>query len=149
MQDIKLTQDENGRFDISVEDGDIAGVEGMDTSLYVSLFTDARAPENLVIRPEHRRGWPGNLANNVQGRQLGSLLWLVDQSRLTQDTLNKSIDYARKGLAWYVEDGVLLEVIVDGIIVPRFGIQLEITTVALNGSTETQYFKLWEVTGAN
>lgn len=148
MQDIKLTQDANGNYDISIANGDIEAVEGFDTSLLVSLFSDARAPQYLVSIPENQRGWICNTINE-NGRELGGLLWMVDQRKLTQDTLNDAIDYVRKSLNWYIEDGLLTDIQVSGNIVPRYGIQIEIIIVAENGVTETRYYNLWEVTGAD
>lgn len=146
MQDIKVTLN-NGRFDISFENGDIVAEDGFDTAIYVSLFTDARAPENLVAIPEKRRGWIGNTASPVEGRDLGGLLWLVDQRRLTQKTLNATVDYARKALNWFVDDGLLSRIDVTGVIIPKEGVRLGVTMTALNGKTETRYFDIWKLTG--
>lgn len=149
MIDIFLEQDENGAFDFSIENGDIQRTDGLETAIWVSLFTDARATEAQVLIPEYRRGWPGNALSSVPGRQLGGYLWLVDQRRLTQSTLNDAIDYARGALDWFLVDNIARSVIVDGEIVPRSGIQLSITITSYLGVTKTYYVNLWEVTGAN
>ena len=145
-RDIKLFQ-ENGFFDIGIENGDFIAEDGFDTAIWVSLFTDARADESQVVLPENRRGWMGNIGSPVEGRQLGGLLWLVEQRRLTQETLNEAIDYARKSLVWIIDDGIAQILKVNGEIVPRHGIQLEITITTVLGDTSTHYVKLWEVTG--
>jgi phage gp46-like protein len=142
--DIKLIQATNGRYDFSIADGDLEGVEGFDTALQVSLFTDTRAPEDKVPRPEDRRGWVGNTLTEIE---LGSLLWLVEQRRLTQGTLNEIIDYARKSLQWFIDDGIVKNVEVSGAIIPQSGIQLIIIITAPDGRTNTHYVPLWEVTG--
>lgn len=147
MSDLKLVQGPDGVFDLVIEDGNFVIEDGFDTSIFVSLLSDARAPEDKVVLPENRRGWQGNLVSPVEGRELGGLLWLTEQRRLTQDTLNETIDYARKSLNWFVEDGIATSVDVVGVIVPRSGITLIITITALNGQTETHYINLWEVTG--
>lgn len=149
MIDLKLTLDADGQFDLSIENGNLAKVSGFDTSLTVSLFTDARANDAQIYLPENRRGWVGNIVNDVQGRQLGGLLWLLDQRRLTQDTLNKSTDYAKKSLDWNIEDQLVDNITVTGEIIPRLGIQLKIDIQINKGKTETHFVKLWEVTGAN
>lgn len=148
MGDIRLLQGTDGRFDIVIENGDIANEDGFETAIYVSLFTDARAPESKVIRPENRRGWLGNIASPVEGRELGSLLWLAEQRRLNQGTLNEIIDYARQALAWFVEDEIAKSIEVSGEIVPRSGIALTINITATDGKTETYYVPLWEATGS-
>jgi phage gp46-like protein len=145
--DINLVRDDNGVYDFEILDGDTVGVEGFDTAIDVSLFTDSRAPADLVPKPEKRRGWMGNTESPVEDRELGGLLWIIDQARLTQDTLNASIDYANKALAWFTLDGIAKTVQVSGSIIPRQGIQLVIVITALDGVTTTHYRNLWEVTG--
>ena len=146
MQDMKVTIN-NGRFDISFENGDLAAEDGFDTAIIVSWFTDARAPENLVAIPEHRRGWLGDAASPVEGRSLGGLLWLIDQRRLTQKTENDTVDFGRKALNWFTDDGLLNRIDVDVERISKTGIRLGAIMTALNGKTETRYFNLWELTG--
>jgi len=147
MIDIKTVKASNGVFDIPIENGDLAGVEGFDTAIWVSLFTDARAPESIVKKPEDRRGWLGNLASPVEGRDLGGLLWLTDQRRLNQDALNEVVDYARQSLNWFVEDSIAKSIEVSGEIIPLQGIRLTIIIETPDGNTVTHYVPLWEVTG--
>lgn len=128
-------------------DGDLISEDGLDTALLVSLFTDARASASQVPTPELRRGWMGNTASLVNGRELGGLLWLLDQTKLTQLTLNEAISYARDALAWFTEDGLATKIEVDGDIVPQSGISLAITITTKKGTTETRFFNLWELTG--
>lgn len=147
MIDIKLTQDESGAYDLTIADGDFEGVDGFDTAINVSLFSDARAPQDRVSVPEKRRGWMGDLNSPVVGRLLGSLLWLLKQRRLTQDTLNDAVSFANDALNWFVQDGIAQNVTVTGAIVPRQGIALTIVITTLDGRTDTHYVPLWEVTG--
>lgn len=146
--DIAVIQDDKGRFDVAIENGDLKAVDGLDTALYVSLLTDARANDQQIPVPEYRRGWIGNIASPVEGRQLGSLMWLVDQRRLTQTTLNEVVDYARKSLQWMLEDDVCVNVEVTGSIVPTQGIRLNITMTSKEGITESRYVDLWKQTGS-
>ena len=147
MSDLKLVQGTDGVFDLVVESGNFVIEDGFDTSIWVSLLTDARAPDDKVVKPENRRGWMGDLVSPVEDRRLGSLLWLAEQRRLTQETLNETVDFARKAFNWFVDDGIANNVQVTGVIVPRSGIRLTITITALNGETETHHINLWEVTG--
>jgi phage gp46-like protein len=147
MSDIRLLQESDGTWDIVIEDGSIAAEEGFDTAIDVSLFTDARASDDKVEKPEHRRGWMGDIESPVPDRQFGSLLWLLNQRRLTQNTINEAITYARDALNWFVVDGIAKRVEVTGVIVPRSGITLTIIITAPDGQTETHYRDLWEVTG--
>lgn len=145
-KEIKL-EVENGSFDAVIEDGDFANEPGFDTSIWVSLFTDARADESQVVKAENRRGWLGNIVSEVEDRELGGLLWLIEQRRLNQDTLNEVLDYCRKSLSWIVEDNVALKIEVDGNIVPKRGMEVYITITSKSGVTSDHYIPLWEVTG--
>ena len=102
MTDIKATQNAIGEWTLGITDKDLTPEDGFDTAIAQVLFTDARAPGDTVPIPEKRRGWMGNLVSPVEGRQMGSLLWLVDQSKLTQDTLNTSVNYAQLALNIFV-----------------------------------------------
>ena len=146
--DILVQPDSEGVFDISLENGDLVGDDGFDTSLALSLLTDARADSSQVAVPEKRRGWVGDLVSPVENRSLGGLLWLVEQRRLTHDNLNTAVDLAQKSLQWMVDDGVLQDVSISGEIEVGLGISLTIITTYLDGKTESHYVKLWENTGA-
>lgn len=145
--DLKLTQNSNGVFDFTVVNKNFAKHSGMDTSLQVSLLTDARATAAQVASPEHRRGFLGDTVNRIAGRKLGSWIWLVNQRRLTQDTVNLIVDYAGKAFQWLIDDGLAVNVQVSGAIIPTLGIELKVVTTAIDGQTETRFFKLWELTG--
>ena len=147
-REIKLEM-ENGAFDIVIENGDFANEDGFETNIWVSLFTDARADESQVIVPENRRGWLGNLATEVPERQLGGYLWLAEQRRLNQDTLNEVIDYIRKSIEWMVTDELCLKIEVSGSIIPRTGIEANVVITAKDGITSDHYIELWRLTGAN
>lgn len=147
MIDVELTQDEYGRFDIDIENGDLAHEDGFETAIWVSLFTDARAPSSKVTLPEARRGWVGNTVSTVIGRDLGSLLWIAEQRRMNQDTVNEIVGYVQSALNWFVDDGLAARVEVSGEIVATYGIRLFIEITSPNGSTTNQYVNLWELTG--
>jgi len=147
MQDVKFTQDKYGRFDFDIVDGDLGGEDGYDTAIWISLFTDARADSSQVPIPEYRRGWLGNTVSIVPDRQLGGYLWLVDQRRLVQKTLNESKDYTKKALQPMVDDGICTEITVNGTIVPKTGIELNVNIISTIGVISTKNIKLWELTG--
>ena len=149
MSDVKFQQGTNGQFDIVIENGDLANESGFDTALFISLLTDGRAPESRVLRPEDRRGWIGDIKSPVDGRNIGGLLWLVEQRKLNQTTVNEAVDFAKKSLNWLLEDNIAKNIEVSGSIVPRSGISLDITTTAPSGETTTHYVRLWELTGVN
>lgn len=143
--DVLVDRDDRGLFDLTInDDGDFTSTQGFDTALVMSLGCERRADVSEVLRPELRRGWFGNELNS-DGFEIGSKLWLLDQARLTQNTLNSAIDYAKKGLQWLVDEGHLDNVRVDG----RFtnsGILLTINLERSNAITESLSYELWERT---
>lgn len=145
--DIKAVLNSENDYSLGIESGDFVPEDGFDTAIAMLLLTDARAEPSQVAVPERRRGWPGDLASPVANRTLGSWLWLVDQARLTADTLNRSINYAQLALNPLIEDNHAKSVVVTGEIVPRSGIALTIIITSVSGTTSTHYVKLWELTG--
>ena len=149
MTDIKATQNPSGEWTLGITDKDLTPEDGFDTAIAMTLFTDARAPDSAVAIPEKRRGTMLDLVSPVEGRLHGSLLWLVDQSKLTQDTLNTSVNYAQLSLQWFIDDQIATSILVTGEIVPRSGIRLTVVFTAQSGKVSTHYFNLWQQTGQN
>lgn len=105
-QDVKIEQGVNDIFDIPVINSDLATVDGVETAIGVSLFTDSRAPSGIVKDAFRRRGWSGNALTFQEGFELGSILWILDQTRLNQNTLNTGEDIVRKSLQYMIGDGI-------------------------------------------
>ena len=148
MLDVALIDDEKG-FDINIKDGDIESVENFKTAIQVSLFSDGRADSSQVFLPEARKGWIGDIVTPIDGQNFGSLLWLVQQERLTQSTLNKVVNFARLALQWLIDQEQASRIEVSGEIVPRSGICLRIVITSILGKTESHYVELWENTIAD
>ncbi|WP_299376043.1 phage GP46 family protein [uncultured Kiloniella sp.] len=102
--------------DLALSEGDLETDEGLQTAVVLSLFTDKRAPKNteLPAGETDRRGWWGDLLNENQGDQIGSLRWLYLREKQTTETLNKIIEADQQALDWLVEDGVARKVVVTG-----------------------------------
>jgi phage gp46-like protein len=124
--DIALAAQTDGGYDISLDsDGDIAKTGTLYTAILMSICTDKRADASEVSPPQYRRGWWGNLLNDVQGYEIGSKLWLLDQSRKTQDTLNRAQSYITDSLQWLIDDGYVSGVTVT-VTKAQTGIQADI-----------------------
>lgn len=92
------------------ERGFIALTSGLETPVFLSLFTDRRArPSDRV---EHPRGWWGDAHARVPGDQIGSLLWLLERSPLTTSALRRAQLYAAEALRWLKTDGLAKEIAV-------------------------------------
>jgi phage gp46-like protein len=110
MADIKL------RFDPDLLEGDflfsnndLEMDDGIGTAVLISLFTDRRANDDDELPDEQgsKRGWVGDLIDPVvTGDQIGSRLWLLERSKITQETLNLAEEYAQEALEWLIDDGV-------------------------------------------
>lgn len=115
MQDILIRPQESGLYDMVIDEDarDFESAGGFETAIPVSLFTDARAEESLVANPKNRRGWVGNISTLEDGFELGSLMWTLDQSRLTSDTLNTARVEARAAFDWMLRAGLVTQIQVE------------------------------------
>lgn len=137
----------DGVFDVSIDlaTGDFKLVDGFETALTMSLFCERRADESEVPTAELRRGWWGNEVG-PEGFEIGSKLWLLDQSRKLQKTLNDTIDFARDGTKWFIDDGHLVSIdITSGF---NNGLNLDLKLNRSNSATESFSYELWENTNA-
>jgi len=150
MIDIDVKSTDRGDFDIFIDPltGDLATTEGFDTSLKMSLFEERRADRTEVVPAENRRGWWAAELSDPQGFEIGSKLWLLDQARLNQETLNKAIDYTRTALQWLVDDLHLNEVRVTGEL-QKDTIILTIDLLRDGARTESFSFDIWQATGTS
>lgn len=127
---------EVGYFDIGVQDGDFVMDDGLESAVWLSLFTDARArEEDGVPEGEPRRGW---WAANV-----GSRLWTLLPARQTQETRLKAKGYCEEALQWLLDNSIASRVEVacewvrDGVL----GIRIEITKA---DGTVVRYEFTWD-----
>ena len=105
--DIKIIYDNDLAVgDFNFLNGDLEREEGFETSVLISLYTDARASEDdNVDDPNDLRGWVGDLLPSNDD-SIGSKLWLLDRSKATQENANKAKQYVQQALNWMIEDGV-------------------------------------------
>ena len=127
MTDLALAWDAD-RFagDLLLANGALATDDGMRTAILISLFTDARAADDAEL-PEagdDRRGWWGDALADGSGidagtardaNRIGSLLWLLARSKITDRVLQQAHQACYDALSWLLRDGVAaaLRVIVE------------------------------------
>jgi phage gp46-like protein len=148
MQDILIRANSDGLYDFVIEGNEFASAGGFETAIPVSLFTDARAPAALVSEPRYRRGWIGNLMTAATMRQLGSILWILDQSRITQERLNVARLAAQDAFQWMIDDGVALNVFVDVTQTASTGFMINIQ-ITDTSNVVSRYQTLWRATDAS
>ena len=139
--DVAMNTDK-GYYDISFENGDFKKLKGLDTAVFITLFTDARASATDMDQPERRRGWIGNLDNLVE---LGNKNWLYEQAKLINRTVNGLVDSTKQGFKWLTDLGYANIVTVKTI---RTATQLDadILIERPNGTVESRRVTLWENT---
>lgn len=109
--DLKLTFDDDlMEFDLSISDGDIDMDEGLESAVFISLFTDMRARIDDSFDNNDRRGWWGDQTLPVTGDQIGSRLWLLNRSKSTLENIRLAKIYVEEALKWLVDDGVAKKV---------------------------------------
>lgn len=148
MQDVLIRANSDGLYDFVIDGNEFASAGGFETAIPVSLFTDARAPAALVAEPQNRRGWIGNLMTASTMRQLGSILWALDQTRITQETLNLARLEAQSAFQWMLDDGVALGVLVDMSRTASGAITITIR-ITDTSNVVSRYQTLWRETNAS
>jgi phage gp46-like protein len=145
-QDVEILKNDEGIFDLTVDNGQIGCITGFDTAISVSLLTDARAIN--IPTPSLRRGYVGDILTSGIGRSLGSTLWTFSQARLTPLTLNDIKISAEQSLNWLVEDNIAKAVAVT---VTNVGFRLVsfLISITTNGGDLQQYEILWRQTYVN
>lgn len=145
--DISLELTSDGYYDIfPSENGDIRTTEGFDTTILLSLFLERRADSSEMAPAERRRGWWGNVIADNEGFEVGSKLWLLEQSRMTQKAINNSEDWAQESVDWFVEDSILRSVSAESIQQSTDALLIEVTLVRFDSKTETRLYNAWEAT---
>lgn len=145
--DLTLDPLEGGIFDLRIGfDGDLETRDFFDTAIVVSLFGDRRANESEVAESSRRRGWIGN--EQTPGVEMGSKLWLFEQTRLTRTTMNQIEDAARAALQWLVDDGLAVAITEVRAVPTGVGsLALDLTIERSPSVVERRYFELWQNTG--
>lgn len=114
ITDLKMTLTDKGYYDLSIKDGDFETISGFESAILMSLLAERRADNSEISQPQKRRGWIGNEMNDIVNFEIGSKLWLLAQARLTQDSVNKAVDFARTALQWFIDDGYSERIDVSG-----------------------------------
>jgi phage gp46-like protein len=107
-----------GDFGIAFEDGegsidvilnDVDRDPSLTSAILISLLSDKRAQEfdSLPSDDSDRRGWWGDA---TQSDEIGSKLWLLERSKLTEDYIPRFEYYVKDCLNWMIADGVAAEI---------------------------------------
>lgn len=144
--DLAITQDNDGVFDLQIDDGDFISTNSFNTSILMTVFCEQRANSSEVPEIYRRGGWWGNLLSSIPNFEIGSKIWLYYQSRKTQDTLNGLITASQVGFNWLVDYGYAQNVNVTGEI-NREGITITVKIFISKSVTDAKSYDLWLNTG--
>jgi phage gp46-like protein len=92
-----------------------------------------------------RRGWLGNEDGEIAGFEIGSLIWLYYQQRLTSNTRNGIEVAATDALRWFLDEN-LVENITAITVITKDKISLDVDFSVTNAPVETSNFVLWQRT---
>jgi phage gp46-like protein len=141
MSDIRLHFDPIlGEFDTEIVNGDPDRDEGLETAVWISLFSDQRSPDT-----DDRRGWWADetLPDNDH---IGSLLWTLFRRGIDSNFLNDAKQYAEDALAWLLTDLVATDVIVTVTRTDRQRVTFEIK-ITKPGNVTHRYKYAWDSMG--
>jgi phage gp46-like protein len=94
-------------IDMVLVPGDIAGDDGLETAVIISLFSDARATDDMLDAIDNDgdlRGFWGDITRPDDST--GSLLWTMKRSKQLTSTLAKARGYCQDALSWLVQDQI-------------------------------------------
>lgn len=148
--DIKLhISEQQKKFDIVVENGDLAIDRGLETAVYISLFSWARAKAvDDVPEGTSKFGWWGDQVSDDMRHRTGSRLWLMPRRKLTQATINNAVQHTKECLNWMLSDGVVSSVDIIPETKPTGEMDIIIRFYRYGEQVlELRYNKLWEQMG--
>jgi len=139
MTDINLVFDPTtGTFDFDIGTSDVATGNDLETAVAVSLFTDARAPDDYTPTDgtTDRRGcW----IDTYSPTPWGSLLWQLDRAEISNPTatLRRAEKTALTALQWLIDDGVAATITAAATWLGQGFLQLVITITQPVGGPQT------------
>jgi phage gp46-like protein len=143
--DLCLNRLDSGLYDIQFDsNGDFLSQDFFDTAILVSIFAEKRATKSQIPDSSQRRGWIGNEA--TPNFEIGSHLWLFQQSRLRQTEKNGLQNALRESLIWMVDDKFAVSI--DNLVVTSIadGVDLEMIVRRPNSRVDPRHYTLWNNT---
>jgi phage gp46-like protein len=137
MSDITTIWDaENSQGDWAVVGGALQSGDDLATAAYISVFTDrlANADDVLPDNSGDRRGWWGDLD---QDKPMGSRMWLLARSKLTNSVALKAKTYLVEAFQWMIDDGVAASVNVTATIQKPNSLYTQVQINQTDGTTRS------------
>ena len=144
--DVAVRKTSLGYYDISfTTSGDIETIQALDTAILCSLLMEQRALISEVPVVSRRRGWIGN--ESTPGFEMGSKLWLFEQSRITGGILSDIEVIARNSLQWMIDDNIAVDAGASARLT-NDGVSVTVTLERSSSEVERKLFELWNNTGS-
>lgn len=135
VHDIKFILDENAVCpDIQLEDGDWIGEKGLENAVLISLFTNQYVPPDEL--PEgyfSSMGWWGDTIATPENDEIGSILWTLERSVVSEASAKRIEQAAVDSLNWMIEDGLVTDILSDSEVAAPNTIQFTLTLVRPDG----------------
>lgn len=144
MQDFKVEQLNDTSYDLVIDEDNkvFDSVDGMETAFSFQIDVDRRSTPDDISIGRRRQGWMGDLMTKNEGYEVGSLIYLKQQSRNTQSDKNEVAAYAEDALKYFVAIGAAKEVEAS-----VNGNNIE-GSIKVNRNETERYSRLWRLTDA-
>ncbi len=122
--------------------------DGLETAIRLSLFTDRRAlegddlPEGTGAFGEDLRGYWADVFSSTG--PMGSRLWTLKRSALTNETRQRARDFSLEALDWLIAVGIASEINIETEVAAGGLLKIGIEVVR-EADTPARYAYLWRL----
>jgi phage gp46-like protein len=141
MQDFAIVQNNYGSWDLDIANKQFVTTDGLDTAVMFQLFIDKRSNKDDITQPRNRQGWIGDIDTKEEGYEVGSFIYLKNQSRDTQNDKNEMASFAKQALEYFVAIGAAKNVKAAVVNNNIYG------TIEIDQNDIQQYSALWQHSG--
>jgi phage gp46-like protein len=125
--------------------GDLRAEQGLATQVLIHLMTDARVEQSELRDGDDNRGWFGNSFDVMDGEQpIGSRLWLLRRSALTDGIEIEAQDYAREALQPLLSQSAVARIDVAAV-ADRANSRLDLAVTIYGRNGEVTFDKKYEL----
>lgn len=94
-------------FDLNLKNWELEYDDGLESSILISLYSDARVSlEELQPGEISRRGFWGDAVDNPENHNTGSKLWMLDRATITSELLESAREWCEEALQWLIDDRI-------------------------------------------
>jgi phage gp46-like protein len=125
--------------------GDLRAEQGLATQVLIHLMTDVRVEPSELRDGDDNRGWFGDSFDVMDGEQpIGSRLWLLRRSALTDGIEIEAQDYAREALQPLLSQSAVARIDVAAV-ADRANSRLDLAVTIYGRNGEVTFDKKYEL----